>query len=77
MSTEFSERPPGKNRKRFYSKALRLIYVPFQNSRACEGKPSAVPGFVDLIRQPGERPLNVPQGPGMVVRIVLVDPVCA
>jgi hypothetical protein len=29
MSTEFSERPPGKNRKRFYSKALRLIYVPF------------------------------------------------
>ena len=29
MSTEFSERPPGKLRKRLYGKALRINYVPF------------------------------------------------
>ena len=31
MSTEFSERPPCKHRKPFYTKALGLIYVPFDD----------------------------------------------
>jgi hypothetical protein len=36
--------------------------------------PRARVRLVDLVRQKGERPLNVRKGPGQVVRIVLADP---